>query len=465
MIHKTQSITGNKTAILHSFNPATMDLLGEVPIMGEAEVERAVEGAWAAYQSWHSTSFRDRRRALTRLREVIEERKEELARLISDEVGKPLAESYFGDIFGTLGTCAWLIENGERELHSRKIPLNNPLMAAKRSYVVFEPLGVIGIISPWNYPFSIPMMTILMAVMAGNTVVLKPSEKSPLTGLKIGELFKKAGFPENVVSVVTGEKITGEYLSRSRLSKLLFTGSAAAGAQVMAQASAQLTPVCLELGGKDAAIVLPDAPVRTTAWGLAWGAFTNAGQACASIERVYLVKGETTNQLIERLLEIAKSLKLGLPNDENTQVGPIIDEAQFSKIMGQVDEAVSMGAEILCGGKRDDSLPGYFFKPTILAKVNHSMRIMNDETFGPVLPFMIVDSEAEAIRLANQSEYGLSASIWASNLGRAKAIARQLNCGTVFINDSLFSHAVPQLPWGGVKKSGFGRSHSQFGPG
>jgi acyl-CoA reductase-like NAD-dependent aldehyde dehydrogenase len=463
MIHKTQSITNSKTAILHSFNPATMDLLGEVPIMGSAEVDHAVEQAWVAYESWHLTTFRERRRMLSRLREVIEQRKEELAKLVSDEVGKPLAESYFGDIFGTLGACAWLIENGERELRTRQIALNNPLMVTKRSYVNFEPLGVIGIIAPWNYPFSIPMMTILMALMAGNTVVLKPSEKSPLTGLKIGELFKRSGFPENVVSIVTGERITGEYLSRSRLAKLIFTGSAAAGAQVMAQASTQLTPVCLELGGKDAAIVLPDAPIETTACGLAWGAFSNAGQACASIERLYLVKGESTSRLIERLVEITKSLQVGLPTDENTQVGPIIDEGQFSKIMGQVDEAVSMGAEILSGGKRVDGLPGYFFRPTILSKVNHTMRIMNDETFGPVLPFMIVDSEAEAIRLANQSEYGLSASVWTKDTSRAKMIAGKLNTGTVFINDNLFSHAVPQLPWGGVKKSGFGRSHSYFG--
>lgn len=463
MIHKTQSVTNHKTAILHSFNPATMDLLGEVPIMGSAEVDKVVEGAWATYESWHQTTFRERRRMLSRLREVIEQRKQDLAKLISDEVGKPIAESYLGDIFGTLGTCAWLIDNGERELKTKQISLNNPLMASKRSYIAFEPLGVIGIIAPWNYPFSIPMMAILMAVMAGNTVVLKPSEKSPLTGLKIAELFKKAGFPENVVSVVTGDKITGEYLSRSHLSKLLFTGSAAAGAQVMAQAAGQLTPLCLELGGKDPAIVLPDAPVEYTAWGLAWGAFTNAGQACASIERAYLVKGENTELITNRIVEIAKLLKLGLPSEENTQVGPIIDEAQFSKIMGQVDEAVSMGAEILAGGKRDDSLPGYFFKPTVLTKVNHSMRLMNDETFGPVLPIMVVDSEAEAIRLANQSEYGLTASIWTKDIGKAKTIARKLNTGTVYVNDSLFSHAVPQLPWGGVKKSGFGRSHSYFG--
>lgn len=463
MIPKTQSITNSKTAILHSFNPATMDLLGEVPIMGSAEVDRAVEAAWKTFETWRQTSFRDRRRLLSRLREVIEQRKQELAKLVSDEVGKPLAEAYLGDIFGSLGTCAWLIENGERELKTQNISLNNPLMVTKRSYVTFEPLGVIGIIAPWNYPFSIPMMTILMAVMAGNTVVLKPSEKSPLTGLKIGELFKKAGFPENVVSIVTGEKITGEYLSRSRLAKLVFTGSPAAGAQVMAQASAQLTPVCLELGGKDPAIVLPDAPVESTAWGLAWGAFSNAGQACASIERLYLVRGDSTSRLVERLVEVAKSIKIGLPSQPDSEVGPIIDEGQFSKIMGQVDEAVSLGAEVLCGGKRVDDLPGYFFKPTIMTKVNHTMRIMNEETFGPVLPFMIVDSEEEAIRLANQSDYGLSASVWTKDIGRAKAIARKLNTGTVFINDNLFSHAVPQLPWGGIKKSGFGRAHSYFG--
>lgn len=463
MISKTESKISGKTAILHSFNPATLELLGQVPIMGPKEVERIVEDAWVAYDSWRKTSFGERKRLILRLANLIEREKHELAKLISDEVGKPQVESYLGDISGVLDTCNWLAKHAKHLLKDQRIKLNNPLLATKRSVVTFESLGVIGIIAPWNYPFAIPMMAALMAVITGNTVVLKPSEKSPLIGLKIAEVFELAGFPDNVVSVVTGERITGEYLSRSRLAKLIFTGSAASGAQVMAQAAPQLTPVCLELGGKDAAIVLADAPVESTAWGIAWGAFTNAGQACASIERLYLVKGEETDRLIARIIEVTKSLRIGAASDSKTEIGPIIDETQFYKIMSQVDEAISQGAEVICGGKRAEGLAGYFYQPTILINVNHTMRIMTEETFGPVLPMMVVASEEEAIRLANLSDYGLSASVWSQNVGHAKAVARQLNAGSVFINDNLFAHAVPQLPWGGVKKSGFGRSHSYFG--
>jgi len=354
---KTQTPVSSKTAILHSFNPASLELLGEVPIMGVEAVEEAVKAAWDAFELWKLTSFSERRRLLRRLARLIDDDKHEIAMLISNEVGKPVLESYLGDISGALETCTWLIKEGERKLKGYSLKLNNPLIMGKQSIINFEPLGVVGIIAPWNYPFSIPMMTILMAVMAGNCVVLKPSEKSPLTGLKIAELFQLAGFPDHVVSVVTGERVTGEYLSRSRLARLLFTGSAQAGAQVMAQASAQLTPVCLELGGKDPAIVLADAPLEETAQGIAWGAFTNAGQACASIERLYIVKGVSTDKFIERLVQIAKSLTVGPASSMTSEIGPIIDESQFYKIMGQVDEAVSLGASVLCGVKRVENLP------------------------------------------------------------------------------------------------------------
>ncbi len=446
-----------------SFNPATLEVLGEVPLTDQEHVEQAVALAWEAFKSWRLTSYRQRAEYIMRLRAIIERQKDDIAGLVSKEVGKPLIESYLADLSGPLDTCVWLTSKAEQYLKDQTVNLANPFLAAKTNLLTFEPLGVVGIISPWNYPFAIPMMTMLMSLMVGNTVVLKPSEKSSFVGLKIGELFQSAGFPANVVSVVTGDRATGESLSCSRLAKLIFTGSVAGGGQIMKQVAANSTPLCLELGGKDAAIVLPDAPAQWTAKGLTWGAFTNAGQACASIERVYLVKGNSNDRVIKNIVSNAKALHVGPASNDQSEMGPLIDESQFKIVSGQVNDAIAQGAKVLCGGQRVEGLAGFFYEPTVLIDVNHSMRIMKEETFGPVLPIMIVASEDEAVQLANQSNYGLTASIWTRNLTKAKNLARRMETGTVFINDCLFSHAMPELPWGGLKKSGFGRSHSHFG--
>ena len=394
---------------------------------------------------------------------MIERRSDEIARLVSEEVGKPLIEAYLSELTGPLDSCIWLAENAQRVLRDQTIELSNPLLAAKQSMVAFEPLGVVGIISPWNYPFAIAMMSILPCLIVGNTVVLKPSEKSPLVALKIVELFKEAGFPEGVVTIVTGDRTTGEALTRSHLARLIFTGSVEGGRNVMKQLAPNSTPLTLELGGKDAAIVLPDAPIDWTAQGLVWGAFTNAGQACASIERVYIIRSKNSDKLIEAIVAKTKQLQLGSPLDPHTDIGPIIDESQLSKIENQVKAAREAGATILCGGMRRDDLGGFFYEPTVITNVNHSMELMQNETFGPVMPIMVVDSEDEAVELANDSEYGLCASVWGNKSERMDAIARDLNVGTVTINDCLVTHAIPQVPWGGSGKSGIGRSHSHFG--
>lgn len=453
----------SKTATLQSFNPATRELLGEVPVLGTAEVQAVVNQAWQAYDTWQITDYGFRARKILQMRKVIEKRADEIATLVTQEVGKPSVEAYMAEMTGPLDMCVWLANNAERFLRDQTIQLSNPLLSSKQSMIVFEPLGVVGIIAPWNYPFAIPVMTMLMALMTGNTVVLKPSEKSPLIGIKIGELFKEAGFPDGVVNVVTGDRTTGEALSRCNLSKLVFTGSAEGGSKVMAQAAPNLTPVTLELGGKDPAIILPDAPIDWTARGLVWGAFTNTGQACASIERVYIIKGKHTDKLINRIVEHTKALKVGNPAEPTSDVGPIVDEIQLEKVVSQVEQARALGAQVLCGGNKREDLGGYFYEPTVISGLNQDMDIMRKETFGPVMPIMVVDNEDEAVRLANDSEFGLTASVWGKNLGRAEAVARDLVTGTVLINDCLFSHALPQVPWGGLKKSGFGRGHSHFG--
>lgn len=452
-----------KTETIKSVNPGTKEEIGEFPCLGKSAVIDTVQLAWKAYEDWGLLTNQKRARHILNLRKVIAKHADEIAQLVSREVGKPLGEAYLTELNGPLDTCTWLADNAERLLSDEMVPLTHPLLSTKQSVITFEPLGVIGVISPWNYPFSIPMMTIMMAVMVGNTVVLKPSEKSTLVGLKIGELFKEAGFPEGIVSVVTGDRDTGKFLSEARLGRLIFTGSVVGGQKVMAQAAYNLTPVTLELGGKDPAIVLPDAPVDWTARGITWGAFTNAGQACASIERLYILKGKKTDQLIEKIVEKTKALKVGPATDENVDIGPLIDAEQLAKVVSQVEEAKEAGATVLCGGRQMTELGGYFYEPTVLTNVNHSMKIMQEETFGPVLPIMVIDNEDKAVELANDSEFGLCGTVWGKNLKRAEDIARDLQVGTVLINDCLFSHAAPQLPWGGLKKSGIGRSHARFG--
>lgn len=455
-------VTSHK-AILESFNPSTKEVLGRVPIMSKSQVDEMVAASHKAYEIWQLTSYKQRAKYVLKLRQVIAARADELAKLISEEVGKPLTEAYLSELTGPLDTCVWMVENAEKLLADQSIALSNPLLSIKQSLVAFEPLGVVGIIAPWNYPFSIPMMSAIMSIMVGNTVIIKPSEKSPLTGIKIGELCQEAGFPRGVVEIVTGDRETGKYLSEAALNKLIFTGSVQGGQKVMAQSAENLTPLTLELGGKDAAIVLPDAPIDWTCRGITWGAFTNAGQACASVERVYLIKGKNTEKIISKLTKLASGLKLGPGTSDSTDVGPLVDEVQLAKVKEQVEDAVSKGATILTGGKAREDLGGYFFEPTVLTNVDHTMKVMTEETFGPLLPIMVVETEDKAVELANDSQYGLCATIWAGKLERAECVARDLNVGTAIINDCLFSHATPQLPWGGIKKSGFGRSHSYFG--
>ncbi|MBS2008820.1 MAG: aldehyde dehydrogenase family protein, partial [Cyanobacteria bacterium SZAS TMP-1] len=322
----------SKSTTLESINPATRAVLGRVPVSSEDDVRLAVERAWHAYEDWQLTSIKKRAKHIANLRKIIASRADEIAQLISEEVGKPLPESYFSELSGPLDTCLWLINSGEKLLADQAVTLTNPLLATKQSLITYEPLGVVGIISPWNYPFSIPMMTAIMALYAGNSVVIKPSEKSPLIGIKIGELFLEAGFPPGCVEIITGDRQTGEYLSKSRLGRLIFTGSVGGGQGIIAQSANSLTPVSLELGGKDAAIVLPDAPIEWTARGITWGAFTNAGQACASVERVYIVKGKQTEELIKAIVSATQKLKVGPSSDPLSDMGPLIDQSQLDKV-------------------------------------------------------------------------------------------------------------------------------------
>jgi succinate-semialdehyde dehydrogenase/glutarate-semialdehyde dehydrogenase len=317
-------------------------------------------------------------------------------------------------------------------------------------------------VTPWNFPFGIPFVEIAACLAAGNTVVLKPASATALTGLAVGDLCRRAGLPPGVVNVVTaGGADTNVLVEHPGIAKVLFTGSVPTGVEVMQRAAKNLTGVVLELGGKDAAVVAADADLDRTAAGLVWGAFVNAGQTCGSVERVYVVK-DVADELLSKIVARTKMLRLGDPLSTTTDMGPLTTSGQRDLVEAHLEDAVSKGAKILVGGERPRA-KGWWFPPTVLTGVDHAMHAMCDETFGPLLPVMAVDSLEEGIRLANDSAFGLTASGWTRSRRTARRLAEELHAGTVTINDHLFSFGEPTATWGGVKKSGLGRSHAGFG--
>lgn len=414
-----------------------------------------------AFSSFKNLELSQRLALIERFRRLVHGEKDEIARLITIETGKPLVEALVSEIFSVLETAEWLCQNAATLLRPQAVPLNKVFFAGKDSYNVYEPIGVVAVISPWNYPFSIPLTTILTALAAGNVVVLKPSPKTALVGARIADLFVRAGFPPHVVSLVQGDREQAEALIKSGIDRVMFTGSVAGGRAIASLAAGLLIPCTLELGGKHPAIVLADSDVEAIAGPLVWSAFTNAGQACASIERMFVEK-PIYNELCAAVCKRAASLRIGDGLAAGTDVGPLIDEGSLARVEAQINQSVARGASLLCGGRVRKDLGGYFLEPAVIADVEPDMPVMAQEIFGPVLPIMAVSSAEQAVELANQSELGLAASVWTRNVKRGEDISRQLAAGVIWVNDGLYSHVCPEAPWGGVKASGYGRMHSSI---
>ncbi|MBV9213511.1 MAG: aldehyde dehydrogenase family protein [Actinobacteria bacterium] len=465
---QTQATDGaapaSATGTLDSFNPATGERIGAVPTITPDQVQSVVDDVAEVQPFWAQLQPEDRARYMRRTAQVIIDSIDEIAELLSREQGKPRNESYVMELLPTIDALHWIASAGPGILADERIR-DVPLFAKqKRHFFSYEPLGVVGVIAPWNYPWSIPFGEVAIALMAGNGVVLKPASLTPLIGQRIQEVFERAGLPEGIVRAVHGGGAVGNALVESSAAKIFFTGSVEVGRRVGIACAERMKGSVLELGGKDSQLVLPDANLPNAISGCLWGGFANAGQTCSGIERVYVMR-DVADRFISGVVEGAKALRVGDQMSWDTEVGPMVSEEQYEIVRELVDDAVASGAELHCGGPVE--VPGFesgrFYAPAVLTGVTPDMRIMREEIFGPVVPITVVDSEEEAIGLANDSEFGLGTSVWTMDRGRGERIAQRIEAGMVWINDHMYSHGLCACAWGGVKDSGLGRAHSKFG--
>lgn len=443
---------------LRSYSPNTQEFIGEVESTNPEEVKSIIEKARNSQEFWNSNGVDERITHLKIIRDNFYAQSDEIAKLISKENGKPIAEAISSEIIPTLGVFDYYLKRAKKYLKPQKVRIKLPVMIHKKSWIEFEPWGVVGIISPWNYPLLLPMGQIIPALIAGNCVIFKPSEFTPITGNWIEKLFNDSDLPKNIFNVIYGSADVGEALVNSKLDKLFFTGSTKVGKIISKSASEKLLPVSLELGGKDPIIVLEDADLERTAQGIAWGALTNAGQTCVSIERVYIHES-IHDELINKLIEIVSKLIL-FNNSEYYDISGLKTAQQAVTVKEHLDDAVQKGAKIVFGGELQD---GNKFQPTILINVNHDMLIMKEETFGPIIAIKKFGDENEAVALANDTDYGLSASIWTKTLSRGESVAKKVKSGSVLINDCISYFGVCEAVVGGIKCSGTGRVHGKSG--
>lgn len=445
--------------MITKIDPSTGASLGDFPISTPEQVRNAVARARKAFPAWKQTSLEDRLRHLGKLREVIEQHGEDYARRISQDTGKPLGDSLLTELMSIPLFIEYYRKNAGDILGRKKVS-GSILFPGKNNYVEYFPMGVIGVISPWNFPFQLAMVPVISALIAGNTVVLKPSEITPITGEVIRECFERIGLPTGVVEVIQGNGATGAALVEADIDKVFFTGSLATGRRVMAAAAQKPIPVELELGGKDAMIVCHDAHLDRAAKAAVWGAFVNCGQMCVSVERLFVVDA-VHDRFVQLVKNEVDALRVGSP-DEDADMGPLTSAAQRQIVERHVESAREEGATILSGGS-SIARDGNFFEPTLITGVTPEMTIYREETFGPVLPIIRVKDEQEAMRLANSHQYGLNGSVWTRDIRRGIALASQMECGQCSVNELVTSVGNPILPFGGVKSSGFGRYHGPEG--
>ena len=433
-------------------NPANDRVLHEYENMTREQVTKIVDKSRTAFREWKG-DIRKRSMILLRLAEQLRKNKESLARIASEEMGKPIKESR-----SEIEKCAWAVEfysyNGDILLNNES--LNSD---ANKTMITFQPLGVIGSIMPWNFPYWQALRFAAPSLMAGNTIVLKPASATMQCGVEIENAISKSGAADGVFSTVIGNSKIAEMLIDSNIDGVTFTGSIEIGAKVAQRATSRLKKCVLELGGSDPFIVLDDADIEKASSGAIKGRFLNCGQSCVASKR-FIVSKKIANEFIESFVQKAEKLNVGDPMSDSTDIGPLSSMKSLDNIDSMVKDAVSLGGELLTGGERIGSV-GAFYKPTVIKNVNSQMRVSREETFGPVAPIMVVEDESEAIQVANNSDFGLGGSIWTRDLNKAQKLSSELECGIVTVNNMVASD--PRVPFGGIKHSGFGRELSRYG--
>ena len=448
-------------------NPATLERLGDVPIFSRAEVADAVARARRAQVAWGETSFAERRRVLRALLDYVVAHQEELCRICARDAGKTVVDAVLGEIFPVCEKLRYTIAHGERDL--RPEPRGSGLLAHKAVRVEYHPLGVIGVLAPWNFPFHNVVCPIIPALFAGNAVVVKVSEWTSWSAADFQAIFDEVltacGHDKGLVQILTGGGDTGAALVGAGVDKIFFTGSPHNGRKVMAAAAETLTPVVLELGGKDPMIVCDDADLDQAASTAMLAVFTNAGQMCVAAERIYVFDA-VYDEFVRRVVAAARRLRQGPPTEDrggDYDVGAITMPQQLDTLARLVGDAVEKGARAVVGGQRNPALAGQFWEPTVLVDVDHTMSIAHEETFGPVMTILRVRDEDEAVRLANDCAYGLASSVLTRDPARGERIARRISAGSTVINDYGLAYMMQSAPFGGVRQSGFGRINGREG--
>jgi acyl-CoA reductase-like NAD-dependent aldehyde dehydrogenase len=439
-------------------SPVTREPIGEIDVAAAPDVRAAIARARAAQPAWGALSFDDRARFMRKALKILLRRQEEFMDVIIRETGRSRVETIMMEMFAGCDSLAYYAKHAKRVLSDKKVPLH--LLRTKKMIMTYRPLGVVGIITPWNGPFILSLNPTVQALMAGNAVVLKPSEVTPFSGRLVGELFRDAGLPTDVLTVLEGDGETGAALVDGGVDKISFTGSVRTGRKVGEACGRNLIPCTLELGGKDPMIVCADAEMERAVNGAVFGAFMNTGQYCCSTERVYVVDS-IAEEFTRRVVEKVRTLKQGASGDFD--LGPMIWPKQLDTIDAHVADAVKRGAKVLTGGRRSESLGSMFYEPTVLADVTHEMLVMKDETFGPILPLLRVKDEEEALRMANDSAYGLCANVWTRDEAKAIALAKRLDAGSICVNDCAVTYGAAEAPFGGRKSSGVGQVNGEAG--
>lgn len=449
----------SENSFLESRNPATSALLAQIPIPPLDEVATRVARARAAQSNWGTLPVALRARQVKKFRDEMARRVDEICSSISQETGKPKLEAMLMEAFVVLDSATYFIKRAHKILARQTISLH--LLKHSKSYLHYSPRGVVGIISPWNFPFSLPMCEVVMALLAGNAVILKPSEITTGIALKAKELYDASGLPRDLFQILPGRGDMGNALIENGIDYCIFTGSAQTGRKVAAACGERLIPHVLELGGKTAALVCADADIARTAKALVWGAFANSGQVCVSIERAFVHKN-IHDKLVEAILKEVKSLRQGNPAEQEVDVGSMTWQKQREIVEEHVKTARAQGATIRIGGMKPNA-PGLFYPPTVLTDCKPDMDIMRREIFGPLLPIMKISNEEEGIRLCNASRAGLMSYVFTNDTRKGRHLAEQLQTGMIMVNDVLNAFAAPETPWGGIRDAGIGQTHSDQG--